>query len=68
MFFIPRNVSPQNKLQAVSEYLAGKGSQKCIAKKYGCGENNRIADIIEIIHEESPDKGYRRIRDELERY
>lgn len=31
-------------------------------------ENNRIADIIEIIHEESPDKGYRRIRDELERY
>lgn len=31
-------------------------------------ENNRIAEIIEKIHEESPDKGYRRIRDELERY
>jgi len=31
-------------------------------------ENNRIAEIIEMIHEESPDKGYRRIRDELERY
>ncbi|WOO39214.1 IS3 family transposase [Anaerocolumna sp. AGMB13020] len=31
-------------------------------------ENRRIADIIERIHEESPDKGYRRIRDDLERY
>lgn len=31
-------------------------------------ENNRIADIIESIHNESPDKGYRRIRDDLERY
>lgn len=31
-------------------------------------ENNRIANIIESIHKESPDKGYRRIRDDLERY
>lgn len=31
-------------------------------------ENNRIANIIEDIHKESPDKGYRRIRDDLERY
>jgi transposase InsO family protein len=31
-------------------------------------ENNRVAEIIEMIHEESPDKGYRRIRDDLERY
>ena len=31
-------------------------------------ENQRIANIIEMIHEASPDKGYRRIRDELERY
>lgn len=31
-------------------------------------ENKRIADEIEKIHTESPDKGYRRIRDELERY
>ena len=31
-------------------------------------ENKRIADVIEKIHTESPDKGYRRIRDELERY
>ena len=31
-------------------------------------ENQRIADEIEKIHEDSPDKGYRRIRDELERY
>ena len=31
-------------------------------------ENQRISDVIEQIHKESPDKGYRRIRDELERY
>nr|WP_207652173.1 IS3 family transposase [Clostridium oryzae] len=31
-------------------------------------ENIRIASEIEKIHEESPDKGYRRIRDDLERY
>ena len=30
--------------------------------------NERIADEIEKIHMESPDKGYRRIRDDLERY
>lgn len=31
-------------------------------------ENNLIAEEIEKIHMESPDKGYRRIRDDLERY
>lgn len=31
-------------------------------------ENRRIAALVEEIHSESPDKGYRRIRDELERY
>jgi transposase InsO family protein len=31
-------------------------------------ENRLIADEIEKIHEKSPDKGYRRIRDDLERY
>ena len=31
-------------------------------------ENQRIADEIEKIHHDSPDKGYRRIRDDLERY
>lgn len=31
-------------------------------------ENEEIAKIIETIHSESPDKGYRRIKDELERY
>jgi transposase InsO family protein len=31
-------------------------------------ENKRIADAIEKIHMEYPDKGYRRIRDDLERY
>lgn len=39
---------------------------RCIPKSEV--ENLRIADIIEKIHTESPDKGYRRIRDELERY
>ena len=31
-------------------------------------ENLRIAGLVEQIHAESPDKGYRRIRDDLERY
>ncbi|MBQ1317328.1 MAG: IS3 family transposase, partial [Lachnospiraceae bacterium] len=31
-------------------------------------ENNRIAVEIEKIHRKYPDKGYRRIRDDLERY
>lgn len=31
-------------------------------------ENQRIAEVIELIHNEIPDKGYRRIRDDLERY
>lgn len=34
MFFIPRNVSPQDKLRAIDEYFTGKGSQESIAKKY----------------------------------
>ena len=31
-------------------------------------ENKRISKLVEQIHEEHPDKGYRRIRDDLERY
>lgn len=31
-------------------------------------ENEHIAEVIEKIHAESPDKGYRGIRDDLERY
>lgn len=31
-------------------------------------ENERIAKVIEEIHNENPDKGYRRIRDDLARY
>lgn len=31
-------------------------------------ENERIAEIAEQLHAESPDKGYRRIRDDLERF
>lgn len=37
-------------------------TSKCESK------NKDIAKIVEKIHNESPDKGYRRIRDELERY
>lgn len=31
-------------------------------------ENQRIAGLVEEIHREHPDKGYRRIRDDLDRY
>ena len=31
-------------------------------------ENRRIVDMVKEIHTQSPDKGYRRIRDDLERY
>lgn len=31
-------------------------------------ENQQIAEIVEKIHQEHPDKGYRRIRDDLDRY
>lgn len=31
-------------------------------------KNLRISDAIEKIHTDSPDKGYRRIREDLERY
>lgn len=31
-------------------------------------KNKRITDEVEKVHTESPDKGYRRIRDVLERY
>ena len=31
-------------------------------------ENKQIATLIETIHKEHPDKGYRRIRDDLDRY
>ena len=31
-------------------------------------ENRRLAGLVKKIHAESPDKGYRRIRDDLARY
>lgn len=31
-------------------------------------ENRRLAGLVKQIHDESPDKGYRRIRDDLARY
>lgn len=46
---------------AYYKWLHGKPSERQV-------ENERIAAIVEEIHMESPDKGYRRIRDDLERY
>ena len=46
---------------AYYDWLSGKMSKR---EK----ENRRIADLAEQIHTDSPDKGYRRIRDDLERY
>ena len=46
---------------AYYRWLSGKKSRRQ-------QENNRIGEIAEKIHAESSDKGYRRIRDELERY
>ena len=31
-------------------------------------ESRRLAGLVKQIHDESPDKGYRRIRDDLARY
>ena len=31
-------------------------------------ENQRIAQLVQEIHRDSPDKGYRRIRDDLDKY
>ena len=46
---------------AYYNWLSGKLSER---EK----ENEHIADLAEQIHTDSPDKGYRRIRDDLERY
>ena len=46
---------------AYYKWLSGKLSER---EK----ENERIAELAEQIHLTSPDKGYRRIRDDLERY
>ena len=43
---------------------------KWLREDYGerTRENKQIAEWIEAIHKEHPDKGYRRIRDDLDRY
>jgi len=46
---------------AYYKWLSGKLSQRQ-------AENERIAALAEEIHEKDPAKGYRRIRDDLERY
>ena len=43
---------------AYHKWASGKLSQRA-------AENERLADTIEKIHEESPDKGYRRLNDDL---
>ena len=43
---------------AYHKWAAGKLSSRA-------AENERLADKIERIHEENPDKGYRRINDDL---
>ncbi len=35
---MPRNIPPNIKIQAVEEYLSGKGSCQSIARKYGVGK------------------------------
>lgn len=37
---MPRNVPSEEKIKAVKEYLAGKGSLKTIGEKYGVGEGS----------------------------
>ena len=44
---------------AYYRWAAGKASQRA-------AQNNKLADKIEAIHSENPDKGYRRIRDDLQ--
>lgn len=46
---------------AYYKWLSGKKSARTV-------ENEHIAALVEAIHTESPDKGYRRIRDDLERF
>ena len=43
---------------------------KWLHEEYGkrTHENKQIAAFIETIHKDHPDKGYRRIRDDLDRY
>ena len=43
---------------AYHKWASGKLSQRA-------AENERLADTLEKIHEESPDKGYRRLNDDL---
>ena len=46
---------------AYYKWLSGKKSSRTV-------ENEHIAALVEEIHTESPDKGYRRIRDDLEHF
>ncbi|MGN6713046.1 IS3 family transposase [Anaerocolumna jejuensis] len=90
---MPRNRSSEEKLQAVKEYLSGKGSIEVIAEKYSVsskpfrkwiakyksfgdaafirtGHNQSYSKEFKqmVINSYLADKGYRRIRDDLERY
>ena len=43
------------------QWRSGRASARTV-------ENRRLAGLVKKIHNESPDKGYRRIRDDLARY
>ena len=47
-----------------SAYYKWRNQKPCVREV----ENERIGKLVEQIHEERPDKGYRRIRDDLDRY
>ena len=40
--------SPKLKLQAVQEYLSGKGSQAELSKKYGLRDRNRLRNWLKV--------------------
>ncbi len=68
-----RRISAQEKISAVKRYLDGLISQRHLANEFQISPTSlqqwiRIAKVTEKIHNESPDKGYRRLRDDLERY
>ena len=42
--------SPEVKLQAVQEYLSGKGSQAELSKKYGLRDRKQLRDWLKVYH------------------
>lgn len=42
--------SPELKLQAVQEYLSGKGSQEELSKKYGLRDRRQLRNWLKVYH------------------